>query len=111
HRCIDCQYRRAFRCAVTLQNAQAEFFHPELTHFFIKLFCARDHVAYLMKIVRMGKFCIVTEKGAGAENYAATPVVNDLRNDAIVQRRWIKKKWRSADDRQYCTGSETECMK
>ena len=58
----------------------------------------------------MGKFCVVRQERACAEEHAAIPVVGDFRNDAIVKWRRVEKKVHPRHNRQKRPACKTERM-
>ena len=105
HRHIDGDHRRAFGDAVAFENADAEFFDPQAAHGLVELFRPGHHVAQAAKIVGMRVFAIVAEEGRGAKEHRAIPVVDDFRDDPVMQRAGVKKDLATGNQRQqHATG-------
>ena len=85
HRRVHRQHGRGLGCAIAFQDADAEFFYPQIAYFIGQFFRARDDITQPEKIVGVGEFGVVTEEGAGAEQHAAIAVVDHLGNVAVVQ--------------------------
>ena len=110
HRRIHRQHRRGLGRAITFQDADAEFFEPQIAHRGGEFFRARHDIAQAEEIVGMGELGVVGEEGAGAEHHAAIAVVGHFRNDAVVQRRGIEEQVHAGHDRQQRAAGEAEGM-
>ena len=85
HGGIDRQHGGRFGGAVAFEDADAEFFKPQLAHRLRQLLGAGDHIAHAEEVVRVGVFGIVAEEGAGAKEYRAVAVVDHLGDHLVVQ--------------------------
>ena len=73
-------------------------------------FRAGDDEAYAREIVRMGDARIAREEGIGAEHDRGVRLINELWDDAIVQRRWIKINRDAGDERHQQARGQAERM-
>ena len=88
---IDSDARAAFGRAVAFQHARAKLPRPGVGGGFLQFFRAGDEHAQGAEIVRVGLARVAVEEGVGAEKNRAIQIVEQRRDDPVMQRRRIKK--------------------
>ncbi|MND95954.1 hypothetical protein D3C80_882230 [compost metagenome] len=108
HRHVDRHHRRALGDAVAFEDADAELVDPQLAHLVVEALGAGDHVAQAAEVVGVGELAVVGEEGRGAEQHGAVAVVDDLRNDPVVQRAGVEEHLAAGHQRQQHAAGQAE---
>ena len=111
HRRVDRDHRRGFGDAIAFEDAQAEFFHVGLAGRSLDRLGASEAVAHRTEIVGMRGARIAAEERIGAEDDGRVGPVDQLRHDAVVQRRGVEIDGHAGDQRQHRTRRQAEGVK
>ena len=86
HRAVDRDHGAGLRDAITLQDAPPELVHIKPHRVLMQPFRAGHDIFQRIKIKRMGMAGITLEKGIGAEQDGGLKLIDEFRDQAVMQR-------------------------
>ena len=111
HRGIQRQHRRGFRGAIAFQDAHAESVGEQAFGLLPHFFRAGEDVAHGIEVVRMRVTSPPVEECIGTEANGGVGVVDQTRNDPVMQRAGIVKRSHAGDQRQDRGAGQTKRVK
>ena len=110
HRRVEGNGWRTFGGAIALENAQAEFLHPDIARLGLDALGARHHEAHVEEIIRVGILRVAHEERIGAEQHRGIGVITEFRHHLVMQRRRILKAADAAEHRQQGASQQPESV-
>ena len=110
HRRVQRQHRRRLGDAVALEDANPEFLAPDIAGRLLDRLGPGDDIADRAEIIGVGRARIAGQECVSAKEDRRVGAVDQLRHDAVVQRRRIEIYRHAGNQRQHKADRQPETM-